>query len=368
MMKKIPKLIQTEREITIFFNSLLKKKDKDIANQTNIHTDYNSHVTSPGHKTIKIMFQYNGRTVLKKSIEINLIPDFHDYANALIDEVIESAKKIESILVDFENNLADITFQTTPFEFNVHDTGACTYPSMGHTRYAYVYLQNKDVYLHNQWLKVYVRKGVLDIDKTFKQLTKEYKKSSKEGQLPPNVWLLQSGYHQHARKYVADNAEKLVKDIESLPFNKTGMREDYQWKDCYIVIGDTQDTLDHNRNRKTVNVVRNLENGELQDPTSDLFVMVRHDSYYKKISGFAKRIDDDNSKSFEVLGSIQNAKYNHDYRNPSKNIDMDEGSVIKGYYNSYSKAISSYLIGDKIDEEDGYIDFLLNRELENWNV
>jgi hypothetical protein len=242
---------------------------------------------------IRVFVHIYNFTIYNQTFDARNITNMRLFSEKLGDEIGKHAKEISDINTRTHSALLSVRPKNAPLKYKNIITGKCKYVSLGYIRYAYLGFALR--YIHTPWVKVYFDRTNILYDKTFEQLKRDRSKQSFEGpNTPPSVFWLPEDMENCTKTYMKEKESKIFSMVNSLPLNKTGIREDQDFK-AVIVVREGDE-------------LKNVE--DLSDPNLDLYVlMFIDDNLHKKHQGFCRSFS--GNLVYSVLS--QDCTYSHKY-------------------------------------------------------
>lgn len=300
-------------------------------------------IYKPASQSMDINVGHEMTNLIQKTIYMKDTSDPYDHIRDIISQLKLYVDEHIDLVSKYRTTIENIKPTPRNFEFTGFKFGKCSYANLGKIRYAYMAVNAP--YMNNQWFKVYFKPDDIMWNKTREELVKHRKTIVHEdnrGDIPPNVWLLDTNLETQAWDYCMKNERNLLEKLLTIPLNKLDIRED-----------DSLNVLIMNR---IGNCLYSCVKGDLANPTNDLYLVIYHGIYNKKTSGFCKKIG--STEPPHIIYEEQ-----PQYNCSSTKIELDKASLINCNYNNMNP---QHLLKE-IPPQDQYLDYLFDTYLKEWS-
>ena len=362
-MDKLEQNIKTQKRLAIkrFYKILGIKQT--FGERLDFSIGYNT-------KTLQLTItcRYDATTLLRREIQSSEVKDLQGYIETIANEVKVFLEEQHTLDKRWKSKISSHPLETLEFKFDNHRTGACKYRSIGYTRYAYFCLLSQRV--HEQWTKIYFNNEKMFTDK-IPEVVKKMREESVEGShltdRPPNVRIIHSTLESLGLEYIKNHESEIYEQLKNLPLNACDLREDMNYG-AYLFV------LDIVQGKKYLRIP--IE-GEVADPSSKLYLMLKHNSSQRDVQGFARAVnaERDGDTVYEFCKIITDAKFRTEVDIPlslkntwqeklDNGLELDKAYVLIGK-KTYS--MKYYILGDPITKDDQYVAVIMKDILDKRN-
>jgi len=294
----------------------------------------------PSNMVYEIVVRHMTNVIFKETIPACDGSVLYDYIGKIKDIIDDYLVSYNKLMIKCDHSIEEVKVPQSSFKIVDHGFGACSYQSVGYTRYCWVWFDI--VGTHRQWLRFYWNRDDIKLDKIKDTLERDRKNRVYEDSIgdnnPPNCFLVDDSLETMVMSFI-DGNEKLLNMAKNLPLNRLGTREDTEWS---IVI----------KLRQGDDLVP-CTNGTSGNPDADLWIVIidNNNQYTNKIvKGFGMSLRDSGAKAFNLEKADRQSPF----------IDVDEVSIIKS---NRFHAQYQYKITDPVREDDEYLPMILKENM-----